>query len=319
MAPKEKGMNKVKNQHYVPQFYLRKFADSNDCLYVFDKFSKRSFQTNAKNVASETGFYDFHPDIQNKFREKAAQGGVKKEDASLLEKALDPQMIEHELAEREAKFSPLFEKILYAVEHNKPLTEEQRWYLTEFIVLQILRTPEYRRTFIETEEGLMRALLRFYPDFENLFVKYDERRASLDHAAFMFNPELQSALIKTLIDHTWLIGENVTTDHFYTSDSPVVKRTHLPHPLYGVGYGSLGVQIAFPLHPKYMLIMYEKIAFRHVRHLDLSTIPLKAENIKYYNSLQVFQSYRHVLCSQGQVLLATDISYAHPRVSVPER
>ena len=141
-------MDKVKNQHYVPQFYLRKFVYSNDRLHVFDKFSKRSFQTNVKNIASETGFYDFHPDIQNEFREKAAQGGVKKKDASLLEKALNSHMIEHELAEREAKFSPMFDKILYAVEHKEPITEEQRWYLTEFIVLQILRTPEYRRTFI---------------------------------------------------------------------------------------------------------------------------------------------------------------------------
>lgn len=312
-------MVKVKNQHYVPQFYLRKFVCSSDRLHVFDKFSKRSFQTNVKNIASETGFYDFHPDIQNEFREKAAQGKLREKDALLLEKSLDPQMIEHELAEREAKFSPLFDEILYAVERKKPITEKQRWYLAEFIVLQILRTPEYRRTFIETEEGLIRALLRFYPDSDNIFVEYDERRASLDHAALMFNPELQLALTKTLVDHTWLIGENITTDHFYTSDFPVVKRTHLPHPLYGVGYGSLGVQVAFPLNPKYILVMYEKIAFSHVRHLDLSTTPLKAENVMYYNSLQVFQSYRHVFCSHGEFLLAADISNAHPHVSVPER
>jgi hypothetical protein len=312
-------MDKVKNQHYVPQFYLRKFAYPNDRLHVFDKFNKRSFQTNAKNIASETGFYDFHPDIQNKFQEKVAQGGVKKKDVPLLEKALDPQMIEHELAAREARFSPIFDEILYAIEHKKPITEEQRWYLTEFIVLQILRTPEYRKTLIETEEGLIRSLLRFYPDSEDIFVKYDDRRASIDHASFMFNPRLQLALTTTLIDHIWLFGENRTNNHFYTSDSPVVKRAHLPHPLYGVGYGSLGVQVAFPLTPKYMLIMCEKIAFHHIQHLDLTTISLNAENVIYYNSLQVFQSYRHVFCPHGEFLLAADISNAHPRVSVPER
>lgn len=312
-------MGRVKNQHFVPQFYLRKFTSSNDRLYVFDKFTKRSFPTNVKNIASETGFYDFHPDFYTGLQEKASIEGIKQEDALLLSKVLDPQLIEHELAEREAKFSPIFDEILYAIEHKKPLTEEQRWYLTEFIVLQILRTPEYRRTLIETEEGLIRHLLRFYPDSENIFVKYDESRASLEHAALMFNPDLQLALIKTLIDHTWLIGENVTTDHFYTSDNPIVKRTHLPHPHYGVGYGSLGVQIAYPLNSKYMLMMYEKIAFHHVRHLDLSTIPLKPENVMYYNSLQVFQSYRHVFYPYGEFLLAADIANAHPRVSVPER
>jgi Protein of unknown function (DUF4238) len=50
--------NPVKNQHYVPQFYLREFAESNEQLYVYDKRTDKIFPTHVKNVAHESYFYD---------------------------------------------------------------------------------------------------------------------------------------------------------------------------------------------------------------------------------------------------------------------
>ncbi len=53
-------MTIAKVQHYVPQFLLKNFGNGKkNQLWVFDKFSGRSFITNAKNVASESHFYDF--------------------------------------------------------------------------------------------------------------------------------------------------------------------------------------------------------------------------------------------------------------------
>ena len=47
------------NQHYVPRFYLKRFAQANDQIFVYDKFSKKSFgPTHITNVASEKNFYD---------------------------------------------------------------------------------------------------------------------------------------------------------------------------------------------------------------------------------------------------------------------
>jgi Protein of unknown function (DUF4238) len=50
--------NRVKNQHFVPQFYLRRFADSNEHLFVYDKRTDKSFPNNVKNIAHESYFYD---------------------------------------------------------------------------------------------------------------------------------------------------------------------------------------------------------------------------------------------------------------------
>uniref|UniRef100_UPI0022EBF80C DUF4238 domain-containing protein n=1 Tax=Listeria seeligeri TaxID=1640 RepID=UPI0022EBF80C len=44
------AMTAAKIQHYVPKFLLRNFGTGKkDQLWVFDKASGRSFQTNAKN------------------------------------------------------------------------------------------------------------------------------------------------------------------------------------------------------------------------------------------------------------------------------
>jgi Protein of unknown function (DUF4238) len=52
----------VKNQHYVPQFYVREFADSNKQLCVYDKCTDKVFPNAVKNVAHESYFYDIPKD-----------------------------------------------------------------------------------------------------------------------------------------------------------------------------------------------------------------------------------------------------------------
>lgn len=49
----------VKNQHYVPQFLLRRFTDENGQMHVYDKHRRKSFVSSTRNVASENYFYDF--------------------------------------------------------------------------------------------------------------------------------------------------------------------------------------------------------------------------------------------------------------------
>ena len=50
----------AKNQHYVPQFILRNFTvGDGKQIHVFDKQDEKSFRTNIRNIAAETGFYNF--------------------------------------------------------------------------------------------------------------------------------------------------------------------------------------------------------------------------------------------------------------------
>ena len=51
-----------KKQHYVPQFYLKRFSTDGHSVFVFDKFTQKVFRTNIANVASGRYFYDFYAD-----------------------------------------------------------------------------------------------------------------------------------------------------------------------------------------------------------------------------------------------------------------
>lgn len=51
-------MGRVKNQHYVPRFVLRRFCFAGEQLFVFAKKTRKSFITSIENVAVEHGFYD---------------------------------------------------------------------------------------------------------------------------------------------------------------------------------------------------------------------------------------------------------------------
>jgi hypothetical protein len=51
-------IQRAKKQHYVPRFYLRRFTQDGSRLYVYDKFTGRSFPPRVEDVASENCFYD---------------------------------------------------------------------------------------------------------------------------------------------------------------------------------------------------------------------------------------------------------------------
>lgn len=88
-------MNDIaKHQHFVPQFYLRQFADDKEKLFVFDKPQGEVFASSTDDVAVSKHFYDV--------------------DQSFLPEGADPQFVERNLA-----------AVLVEVGTNHRLTESE--------------------------------------------------------------------------------------------------------------------------------------------------------------------------------------------------
>lgn len=51
----------VKNEHYVPRFYLSRFANNNK-IYAYDLENDKLFQTNINKIGCNNYFYDIDPD-----------------------------------------------------------------------------------------------------------------------------------------------------------------------------------------------------------------------------------------------------------------
>ena len=119
-----------KNQHFVPQFYLRHFANERDVLFAFDKPLGKSFRKSTAEVASSKFFYDI--------------------DSSLVLPDSPPQFIENELAKIEGEFSGRLREVLDSVSTGSPLTPDHKEFLSHLVAC----SSSARKNFVRpTKKG----------------------------------------------------------------------------------------------------------------------------------------------------------------------
>lgn len=270
-------MKKVKKQHYVPQFYLKRFTKDGNSLFVFDKIEKRIFETNMINVANERYFYDitWHGDLST----------------------LDTQLIEKELARIETLFSENIELLLAEVEKRKNFAKTDMSTLGNFIVIQWLRTKNFRTAYIEDWKKMIKGELNKELKARNIKISENEYEIRIKedfqkvmHNHIIFNWNFLFKVLNLIKNHIWFIGINNTSINFITSDNPVVKKPHLTSD----GIASKGIEIALPLSLRYILILWERSYFKDFINLDCKAKYLSISKVKYYNNLQLQQSYRQV-------------------------
>lgn len=129
-------MSNVKNQHYVPQFYLKYFTNPQEKLCTFDKFENKMLPfTNAKKLACEKYFYDFPQPSGTKERQQP------------MEKWFS------ELETKASKFMNHIQKKIQGIRSLKPsekvdhlqvLTQDQKLDLAYWVAVQSLRTKDFR-------------------------------------------------------------------------------------------------------------------------------------------------------------------------------
>ncbi len=109
----------VKLQHYVPQFYLRPFADTKGQIRVTDlEPPGRQYETGVRNVAAETRFYDVDT------------GG-----ATLS--------AETWLAELEGRAAPILERLIGDPDAVLDLSMQEEMALARFLAAFRFRTPTF--------------------------------------------------------------------------------------------------------------------------------------------------------------------------------
>ncbi len=185
---------KVKHQHYVPRFYLKRFTIDGERLYVYDKTKEEvRGPENIKNVAQERFFYDMPADT--------------------IPPDYDPQFEEHMLSQLEPQFSAAVESAFRVVE-GKGANLQERMDMAMFVAFQIMRTRAERNSLVEfmtdAQEELLNTVLRIVsPRMADQFraeVHYDAGAAATLHAQQMWNMDLMTGLTYGLYHHLWFIG-----------------------------------------------------------------------------------------------------------------
>lgn len=287
-------MEKKKRQHYVPRFYLNRFLSRNDVIAVFDKKRGVSFTTSVENVALEKYFYDFNSTIDNE----------------------ELQFLENNLAEMEADYANLLEEILRSIKNTRRFDKESQPLFSLYLVIQFLRTREYREKEAQLRAAMIETInQKLMPDGYTFKFGYDDEAKM--HFISMFDPEKIFAMIEQLLNKTWIVWKNKTTQPFYTSDHPACVISEFTN---AAGFATPGAEILLPLSSNYLLDICDHNHFQDRKRFDCKALNLRdADQVDYYNSAQVDWSTRQIYCATNDFSLAKKLIQKNPALRNPNR
>lgn len=287
-------VNKPKLQHYVPQFYLKKFATNNDdpkSLYCYDKGRNKTFKSSIRQIAAENYFYD---------------------------EAKNPKSdVEEKLASLEQGFSTAYNKLIEK-KSSSLLSISERETVASFIAMQKVRSPEFRKLLddVAKELGELRSrgelpteLIHLINDFDGKdFFKSRHRRLLLNEEGIIKN------MSSCLLQLRWIVRINKTQIPFWTSDNPVIFENPLdPEKHFVPNPSVLGIIVFFPLTPSIALELQCPYTLppRNIR----SDYVIELDDEHYVNSLnlrQLLWSIKHVYSSANDFSLAKEAIRQNP-------
>lgn len=319
--------NKVIKEHYVPQRYLKHFANNKKRFHVFDKEKLQQRPGNIADYACERYFYDV--DFDELKKDILIENPNYEFDPEIEEaiNMIDEQHIEHWFAQNVETwlFDPLDRIIsLYTICNPQKLNtieilnQSDISCLSLYIALQVMRAKEFRENIAELYERIPLLLMKKFAKTEEEKEQINAIRAEIRgenykkllHAQFLTNQEALTDFAATFAEKLWMIGYNKTDVLFYTSDNPIVRYGHQGEH----GFNSRGIEILFPINTKLILILKDPSFYSSELGFHNHFIELSREEVVFYNSLQVQQSYRCIFDKDGDFSLANRITKKYPEL-----
>lgn len=279
----------VKNEHYVPRFYLRRFAN-NDKIYAYDLEKDNLFQTNINKIGCNNYFYDVDSNV---LKESLSEyKDIYKIPDDIFEKECeDIQFIEKALSRLEDKFSVLLNKF----EMDYSIINDEEFLRTFFLFMhtQSIRTKGFRN-------GLENIASQTKTWLEKLNIKnvnYPIELEAKDIAKLNQIKELLSlsSVYKKALSffdaYNIYIGVNNTDIDFIISDNPMSY--------FLVGFND----ICFPVNSKLSIIMQVKevkdeFKICCIKPDKSKTIHLTKKEVIKYNVLQQYSNSKFLLGSE---------------------
>jgi len=299
--------NKIK-QHYVPQFYLKRFSCNGESVFVYDKLERKTYEANIRSVAQERYFYN------------VAEEFVTDE---MKAKGYTHQSVEDAFAKIEDEFKQALDNFLkkpkFALQNY-----ETRFEIAQFMAIQILRTKETRDFIIEAEtkirqQHLNTYLRRKHPDIpEDHYpeVKLKPEHASLLHTQYALDIDALERIGKELCKLIWMVADNRTPKLLYTSDQPVVKRL-MANVLGGPDKKFYGMRMFYPITPTKGILIFDREYYNALEQFDGGVYVLRESEIATFNREQVIQSNRQVYSLDGDFTIAEETCDLLPEICSP--
>ena len=201
-------------QHFVPQFYLRRFAGRDGLLWVYDKDTDRIFSSTPRNLAAERGFY------------------------TLPDGFPDSLLLERQLSELEEQAALITEDWLnqLVLRNSVEIPDINREIMSLYFTTQLLRTSEARTLLIQGTESSATA-------------SGEDEVHRAKHVALLWNDEIVDEISSWIHSCTWTFRMSAPSKPLYTSDDPVKVRSSSRH-LSWAQTSETGAYLLIPLTPR---------------------------------------------------------------------
>lgn len=298
---------KKKKQHYVPQLHLERFTFDGERLHVYDKFQRKAFIANKKDLSEENAFYNIPEELIT---------------AIFKDLGIYPQIVEDVLSKLEGKYQKAIKDLLNS-RQDQLLDENLKEQFCFFLAIQILRTRDTRNLATQMQTKFLQSIVDELvklnlPDSTGLTPQVEMKHEVIAHLKLILDPNILGTICEMLGNHIWLVGLNETPKTLYTSDTPIVKHHYLEHK-YASGWAGPGVEIVFPITPKHALILLERAFFGYYQEIERQWVKLTPDHIEHFNKLQVIASHRQVYCSTDDFDLAEATCKEKPEVCSENR
>jgi hypothetical protein len=272
-------------QHYIPQFYLRKFfsrkTSKDSYIYLFDKMTQQINEPNVKDVAAERGFYDFLSESGEKISIDSFFNNVESKAQAAIQAVIE---------------NP-----------DTSVLSEYKELLSVFFMLQENRTKVLQDINIQINDGLNQKI------GQNDILSPKITDDNLKEFQANYLTEMLPSLVTELLKMNWTLISNKTEKPFWTSDHPVFRYNPIPNG--NLGLKSPGIQLHIPINPWTAIIICDPNTYSNQN----SKIFAESLHIEFNNSQQVINSRRYLFSSKNDFTLAQEMISKNEILSNPNR
>ncbi len=319
--------NTTKKQHYLPEFYLKQFLNSQKLLNVYDKKNNRILKPFAPGGVGYEHFY------------YAVQTGVHDEIS---------QHVESWLHAHEDIISEQLPGIIETIHSQRQINEDQKYILATLMCLLWLRTPSMRNSLNQMHEDLIKQIQQFNPErsVDNYIKKtgvamtinqraelietikqgkYKIHFSNIAHLRFMtqelgFNDQ---GFTNLFYGHKWKMYLAKGKKRFITTDSPVIEWCPPPESFFGPTfldrkkYFSLTPEIFIELLPPHgSAKINRKTIYEQedsiVQKFNLFLVTRGSANFAYSNNVSALNEIVLSKTNIGQLEREVYMEYDHP-------
>jgi hypothetical protein len=306
--------NPTKKQHFVPEFYLKFFADREKKIQILDIKNNRLCQPKSPSgVGYSSYFY-------------AVKTGIPDEASQLVEKWL--QRYEDTIAED-------LPKIIDKISDYKHIDNDDRYTLSALMCMLWLRSPNMRTQLNNMNEDISKKVMGMHAPqrvdsmIEKIGVKMSEvQRAELiktlktgsyklhfnnvGHLRFMteYFGFGGPGFINMFYGHKWKIYIAKGKERFITTDTPVVEWWLPPRTFYGASF--LERNKYFALTPEIFIELTYPLGSDKIKHKTI--FDDNDDIVKLFNMLLATHSYEFAYSADKELLKSLISSRKNPGV-----